>query len=217
MTDYRYQSENVGDLMKALAKVQGKIQNITKASTNPHFKSAYADMAAVRAATFEALSAEGVTLLQPAEVADGQVTVTTELWFGDQFKRCPLSLPLPQSATPHVIGSAITYGKRYGVTSMLSLAAENEDDDGNAASQGNGRKISGDKVSAQQAKDIQQAILDTNANISRFLNAYGIAKIEEMPAVRYSEAMRQLDLKAARNLREAAGQPVVTEDGEVIE
>jgi hypothetical protein len=204
VTDYQYQSESVAGLMKALAEAQGLIQNVTKASLNPHFKSAYADMAAVRSATFEVLSSKGIAILQPVECTDGKVTVTTELRFGDEFKRAPLSFPLGQ---PNIqaFGSLVSYLKRYGLMSMITLAAEDDDDDGNKAKDAtNGSKsapgVTG-PVSPAQAEEIRQAIVEVAADLPRFLRTFNIEKVEDMPAARYPEAMHKLELKRQQNIR----------------
>jgi hypothetical protein len=200
MTDYQYQSESVAELMKALSKAQGRIQNVTKASLNPHFKSAYADMAAVRTATYEALSAEGITLLQPVECAANLVTVTTELRFGDEFKRAPLQFPL-QQANIQAFGSLVSYLRRYGAMSMLGLAAEDDDDDGNKAKDNGGKSAPGadGPVTPAQAEEIKQTIVEVNADLPRFLKAFGIEQIEQMPRRRHAEAMRMLDMKRQQN------------------
>lgn len=202
MTDYQYQSESVAGLMKALAEAQGLIQNVTKASLNPHFKSAYADMAAVRSATFEVLSSKGIAILQPVECTDGKVTVTTELRFGDEFKRAPLSFPLGQ---PNIqaFGSLVSYLKRYGLMSMITLAAEDDDDDGNKAKDaGNGKGAApgnAGPISPAQAEEMRQTIVEVNAELARFLAVYKIERIEQMPAGRFAEAMRLLNLKRERS------------------
>ena len=40
-------SENINELALALSKAQGQMESAKKDSTNPHFRSKYADLAAV--------------------------------------------------------------------------------------------------------------------------------------------------------------------------
>lgn len=60
---------------------------------------------------------------------------------------CPVPIVLPQNATAQEYGSALTYARRYGVTALLGLASE-EDDDGNDSS-GNSAKGHDTKTTRQ--------------------------------------------------------------------
>jgi hypothetical protein len=125
-------SASIAQLAKALATAQGEMEHASKDSTNPHFKSKYADLASVRDAC-KPLSKNGIAILQPVRANGTSVTVTTMLvhhsgeWIAED-----LTMTAGQN-TPQAIGSAITYGRRYGLAAMVGIAPE--DDDGTAASQ----------------------------------------------------------------------------------
>ena len=127
------QSEKVAELAKALAKAQSEMSGAIKASVNPHFKSRYADLSAVFDACRAALNKNEIAIVQRVENDPNGVAVSTTLlhssgeWISD---RC--WLPVAQK-TAQAYGSAITYGRRYGLAALAGVAAE-EDDDGNAAS-----------------------------------------------------------------------------------
>lgn len=127
------QSEKVAELAKALAKAQSEMSGAIKTSVNPHFKSRYADLAAVFDACRAALNKNEIAIVQRVENDPNGVAVSTTLlhssgeWISD---RC--WLPVAQK-TAQAYGSAITYGRRYGLAALAGVAAE-EDDDGNAAS-----------------------------------------------------------------------------------
>lgn len=126
------QSESITKLIVALAKAQGQIGSASKDSTNPHFKSRYASLAAVREACREALSAEGIAVLQFPTSAGGRlVTISTMLAFEDEFIVSHLTLRSAQDS-PQGIAAATTYGRRVGLAAMVGVAPE--DDDGNEAS-----------------------------------------------------------------------------------
>jgi hypothetical protein len=126
-----FASASIAKLATALAAAQGEMANATKDSTNPHFKSKYADLASVREAC-RPLSKHGIAILQPTSAEGTSVTVTTMLvhtsgeWIAED-----LTMTAGQN-TPQAIGSAITYGRRYGLAAMVGIAPE--DDDGQAAS-----------------------------------------------------------------------------------
>ncbi len=132
-------SDSIAALIAALVKAQPHIKTATKSSTNPHFKSKYADLAEIEEACMGALNAAGIAVLQPTR-ADGQhVTVTTMIahssgeWLAED-----LTLDAVQN-TPQAVGSAITYGRRYGLAAMVGVAPD--DDDGNAASRQTGFSV----------------------------------------------------------------------------
>lgn len=124
-------SQSIGNLSKALAKAQGEIGGATKDSTNPHFRSKYADLASVRDAIKGPLSANGIAYVQFTEGGPDTVKVTTMLTCGEEWMRSTCEMK-PVKADPQGIGSALTYLRRYSLMAAVGVAPE--DDDGNAAS-----------------------------------------------------------------------------------
>jgi hypothetical protein len=194
-------SENIADLVTALSKAQGSMESAAKGSLNPYFKSRYADLASIREAIREPLAENGLSVVQGLRTVNGALEVETVLFHNSgQSIREVLSLPLPRP-DPQSIGSCASYGRRYGLMAMLGLAAE--DDDGNAATaSANGSKsapgVTG-PVSPAQAEEIRQAIVEVAADLPRFLKAFNIERIDELPRNRHAEAMRMLDMKRQQN------------------
>jgi hypothetical protein len=124
-------SAQLGELFAAVAKAQGEIEGAKKDSTNPHFKSKYADLASARDAVQGPLSKNGLALIQwPRTVNNG---VEIETWLGHasgQYMSGTLCMPCSKMDA-HGVGSAITYGRRYALMAVTGVAPE--DDDGNAA------------------------------------------------------------------------------------
>jgi len=125
-------SSSIGALAAALAKAQGEMGAATKDAVNPFFKSKYADLASVWEACRGPLSKYELCVLQPIKGQGASVTVTTILahssgeWISED-----LTLTAKDDS-PQSIGSACTYGRRYGLSSMVGIAPD-DDDDGNAA------------------------------------------------------------------------------------
>lgn len=125
-------SPGISAISAALAMAQGQMAGAKKDSTNPHFRSNYADLASIWEACRVALSSNEIAVVQsPGELSDGVVEITTMLchssgeWFRD-------TLPIPLTKIDaQGLGSAITYGRRYSLAAMVGVAPE--DDDGNAA------------------------------------------------------------------------------------
>lgn len=123
-------SPSIGNFSAAMATAQAVMGNAVKDSTNPHFKSKYADLASVRTAVAP-LSEVGIAFMQFPSTQGKIVTVTTLLAHkSGEWVTCSVSAEA-RAADPQSIGSAITYLRRYGLLAAAGLATD--DDDGEAA------------------------------------------------------------------------------------
>jgi hypothetical protein len=119
-------------LTAALATAQSEMPNASLNRVNPHFKSKYADLAAIRAATLPSLNKYGMSLTQFTKIRDGEFILITRLQHTTgEFLESEYPLPT-QLDKPQVMGSALTYARRYSWASMCGVFAE-DDDDANAA------------------------------------------------------------------------------------
>ena len=126
-------SDEIGELAKALAVARKDFRPVLKDASNPFFKSKYADLAGVIESTSEALSKNGLVVIQSPRLKENRISVTTLLAHSSgQWLRDELELPLAKFDAQGA-GSAITYARRYAYQAIVGVAAE--DDDGNAASQ----------------------------------------------------------------------------------
>jgi ERF superfamily protein len=140
---FMLRSATIAKLATALAKAQAEMEGATKDSVNPHFKSRYADLAAAWDACRKPLTKHGLAVLQLPRAEGPQVTITTLLTHeSGEYIGESLTLTAQQN-TPQGIGSAITYGRRYGLMALVGIAPE--DDDGEAAE---GRNKNGVTVEA---------------------------------------------------------------------
>ena len=126
-------SEQLAELAGALSKAQAMLRGAVKDSTNPHFKSRYADLASCWDACREALAANGLSVVQLPEGTGGVVEMTTMLLHtSGQWVSCTGTFT-PSKADPQGLGSCITYARRYQLCAIVGISPE--DDDGNAASE----------------------------------------------------------------------------------
>lgn len=124
-------SDQIDAIAKVLPKAQASMGEVFKTANNPAFRSKYADLSAVVEAVVPALNQHGISLLQPSSFNGEMVTVATMLLHeSGQWVRCSLSVPLTKRDA-HGVGSAVTYGRRFGLQAMSGVAPV--DDDGNAA------------------------------------------------------------------------------------
>ena len=120
-------------LAAALAAAQGEMSNPHKNCKNPHFRSSYADLESVRDAAIPVLSKHGIALIQKIEGDGTRVSVNTVLLGYDSTLDCgTVSLPLAGTKNlGQAAGSAVSYLRRYSLSSVCGLAST-EDDDGNS-------------------------------------------------------------------------------------
>ena len=132
-------STDIGELAKALAKAQGEMQSAKFDGVNPFFstkerQAKYATLAQVWDTCRKPLADNGLAIVQPVDVGDGGVIVRTRLVHASgQWIESALTMPVDKK-TAQGVGSAITYGRRYGLSAMVGVVAD-EDDDGNAATE----------------------------------------------------------------------------------
>ena len=134
-----WKSPEIGKLAEALAKAQSELEGAKKESTNPFFKSNYADLHAVIKAAFPYLSKYGLSVSQGNEIIPGAVCVTTTLLHeSGQWLRSKIKVPFPVGKDGRAkidaqgVGTATTYGRRYSLAAMVGVAQK--DDDGNSIS-----------------------------------------------------------------------------------
>lgn len=144
-------SPELHELAAALSKAQGAMDGAKKSSSNPFFKSKYADLASVKDAIREPFATHGLSVVQvpqttfqgapeayewtakhSGEVRHGVrvftvVTVLTRLLHtSGQFIEESVSAMLP-NGDPQSVGSAISYLRRYALQSVAGIAAEDDD------------------------------------------------------------------------------------------
>ncbi len=119
-------------IFSAMVAAQKAYGPALKTSTNPGFKSKYADLSACVEAVVDALNDNGIALAQTChECVDG-VTVETKFLHtsGEEWSGGKLFIPATKKDAQG-FGSALTYARRYSLMAACGIAPE--DDDGNGA------------------------------------------------------------------------------------
>lgn len=128
-------SDSIASIAKALAAFQKDVTQPKKSAKNPHFKSTYVPLDNVVDSIAETAPKHGLSYIQTTVTENDKAGVQTLLMHesGEWIEFEPLLLPIGQKATPQAVGSAITYARRYSLSSVFGLASE-VDDDANGAS-----------------------------------------------------------------------------------
>lgn len=127
------QSPEISKLAGALSKAQGMLNAAKKDSSNPFFKSKYADLESVWDACREALSMNELAIVQCPCIQEQQVCLETILTHSSgEWIKSTMPLLLTKQ-DPQTMGSALTYARRYALAAMVGIVQS--DDDGERAMQ----------------------------------------------------------------------------------
>lgn len=139
-------SEQIDQIAAALAAAQGEMTSpdrnrtvrVRSKRTGTEYTFAYATLDNIMSLVRPALAKNGLAISQATVQVEGKLRLLTQLahasgqWFRSSI---PIILKTDDGEEPtmQVLGSGVTYARRYGISAMLNIASE-EDDDGNAAS-----------------------------------------------------------------------------------
>ncbi len=155
------------NIAAAFVKAQRAFGPALKTSTNPHFKSKYADLANCVEAVVDALNANGIALMQRTfECKDGVMVETVFVHESGEVMECGMLHVPAGKQDPQGYGSALTYARRYSLLAATGLAPE--DDDGNSASRRTEIKST---VNENQILDLL-AVMDEVTTLKELQDAY---------------------------------------------
>lgn len=176
-------------IAQALVKAQKGFAPALKSSTNPHFRSKYADLSACVEAVIDSLNENGIALVQQtSECSDGVIVETTFIHESGEVLSCG-KLHVPASKQDaQGYGSALTYARRYSLMAACGIAPE--DDDGNAASK---RRV--ETITEEQAATLEALMSEVGAEKDKFCKYLDIDSIAKLPASDYAKAIRALEAK----------------------
>ena len=142
-------SETKAELFKAFANFKKKLKQPLKDANNPFFKSKYVPLENVVQVVDEAMIDTGLSYTQGiADLEEGYLRVDTiVLHESGEYMVIKGSKVKPVKNDPQSAGSAITYARRYSLSTAFGIASD-PDDDGNGASQ--------QSKNNQQPKNTQQ-------------------------------------------------------------
>ncbi len=162
-----FHSEDIAKIAEALSKALPKIEAATKDKENPHFRSKYADLSSIMDVCKVPLAEVGIIVMQPPASNGDKVSVSTVLMHSSgQWMACNLEMQ-PVKGDPQGYGSAITYARRYSLSSMLSIPQE--DDDGNAASRSPAPRGNATPATFKPAKKATPAVNNDPVELTAYI------------------------------------------------
>jgi len=177
-------------LFTALAVAQGEIENASKNSNNPHYKSKYADLAEVLNTVRPVFSENGLSLIQSTEFDGALVSVTTTIAHKDGGYVTAKASCVPAKTDAQGVGSATTYLRRYSLASVCGIAQE--DDDGNASAH-NGKPVA--KITEKQEAELSDYIEATGTDRAKMLAYFKVQALSDLTAAQAVQATNMIKSK----------------------
>ncbi len=124
----QWKSYDIAELVKALCKFQGSLGVVNKGKVNPFFNSDYADINDILVAVRPGLHECGLAISQGMRYDNAFFVTTTLFHVSGQWLRSELRVPIGGKKDAQAVGSACTYGRRFGLSAMLGIAVDKDDD-----------------------------------------------------------------------------------------
>lgn len=159
-------SEQINELAKALADFQSEVKDPTKDKENPYFKSKYVALDGVLQTVRPVLAKHGLSVMQLPTSDETAVTVTTLLMHSSgQFIESEPFKVLLTKKDAQAAGSALTYARRYSLSSVLGIAWDDDDDGDSIAETNVTKELLAEIQELAQVKNVE------NKTVSNFIRA----------------------------------------------
>lgn len=175
--------------LAAFAQLQSELPAAIKRGTG-HNSKAYARYEDLIETLRPHFSEHGFSISHRVNTAGNQIVVTGVLGHsGGHSEETSVTLPPDASgnkAAVHAVASSISYGKRYVTLTLTGIATEGEDDDAK-------RAITGATITEAEAEKLAETLADDDVDIPAFCRYFKIQKFGDLPAAKYSSALRMIE------------------------
>lgn len=183
--------ENKKQVSAALVKAQKAFGPALKQSSNPHFRSKYADLATCVDAVLDGLNNNGIMLTQFTHDTTDGITVETVFVHesGETFSAGKFFVPTAKH-DPQGYGSALTYARRYSLMAACGIAPE--DDDGNAA-------VAAKKyIAREDIESLVGLIEKAGMSLQEFCERAKVSSLDKIEATRLNGIVKSLQAKIGK-------------------
>ena len=183
-------SESINELAAALCKAQGEMGGAVKDSSNPFFKSSYADLTSVIKAIKQPFADNGLSYTQfPVNDENGVGVSTRLMHVSGQWLEMEYTLPMVKK-DPQAAGSCISYARRYSLQAMAGIPTA-EDDAESAMLRGDHKN----PLSADQSAQIKALLEETGTDVAKFCKWLKVSSVDKVLAIHYDRAVAALEAK----------------------
>jgi hypothetical protein len=188
-------SQEIGKLAEALSKAQAVIEGAKEDSTNPFFKSKYADLSSVWRACKKPLTDNGLAVIQTIENGGEKIyLVTTLAHVSGQWIRSYMPVIMTKQDAQG-FGSAVTYSRRYALAAMVGVCPQ--DDDAETAMQGV-RKPRVELITDDQCNQIEALLKGRPELQAKLFGWANVRSVEELPSSKYYGAIKAIETHMAK-------------------
>ena len=186
-------SEQTNELALALNLAQSQMGGAIKDSSNPFFKSSYADLTSVIKAIKQPFADNGLSYTQFPVSVDGRIGVATRLMHvSGQYIESEFALPVVKQ-DPQAAGSAITYARRYALQSIAGIPTA--DDDAESAML---RGAIDNIINDEKVVTITNLIEQTESDEKKFCKLFKVSSVTGLKESQYERALAMLNAKKAQ-------------------
>jgi hypothetical protein len=184
-------SEQIGQLAEALSLFQGEIKDPIKNKVSHTSK--YADLPSILELCRPLLSKNGLSIVQfPGNSANDKISIETVLmhksgeWLSATYEMSAISesARLKSTNAAQADGIIITYARRYAITALLAIAAQDDTD----ANTGNSNK----QLTGVQVQELLKACNNNKEKIDNIMKWAKVESINELSNEQYSSVMLKL-------------------------
>lgn len=200
----RNESKELNKLFEALSKAQLEMPAATNQSTNPFYKSKYADLKTIVQTSRPYLAKHGLCVIQRTLNSDkGYPYIYSILGHSSgQWIESHLELKPPKTDIQS-LGSYMSYLRRYQYASLVGVVTSDEDDDGEEAMKApRSNKIEEEnngKITKAQLQVLSQELESIPELVESILTGFSISKLSDLPAKKYSGCIERIrDIKRAK-------------------
>ena len=183
---------------EALTRAQDEMPEVPKARTahiatrsGVSYSYRYAALEDITRVIRPILARHGLSYAWDVAQGDGTLIVTCVLRHVDGHEeRASFPVPVDSGArmsAAQANGAALTYGRRQSLVAVLGLTTADEDIDGAGDIPDNNR------ITPQQAADLDALIDEVGADRQRFLAWAGVERLEDLTPSKYQAAVRMLE------------------------
>jgi hypothetical protein len=192
------QSQQTNELFTALAKAQDEMEIASKDSSNPFYKSKYADLQSVVGSSRPYLAKHGLSVIHLLQQEEQSTYMVTQLSHSSgQYIRSKVKLS-PQKPDVQSLGSYITYMKRYCYAAIVGVVT-GDDDDGEGCMDrinANGKnKILPEEciLSPEQVGTIRNLIGSRPEIADRITKKYGVNTLLQIKQKHFDDIIKGLE------------------------
>lgn len=181
-------SENIGSLAKAFSGLQGEIQDPFK--NKAAHTARYADLPQILGIARPLLFKYGLSISQfPGKATPGKICIETILmhesgeWISSEYEMDSIdaSERLKSTNAAQATGIIITYARRYALTALLGICAQ-EDTDANISN-------SNKRLTGQEVSSLLKACDNNKEKVERIIKWAKVSNINELTLDQYTEAL----------------------------